>query len=80
MKQVKPRQPIPFKLLDLGLSGRVAGSAEPGGSIPNSLAIAMLEKLKDGESLQEAGIPEKLIANLEFIKVKGIKIIASGLA
>jgi protein-tyrosine phosphatase len=79
MREIKLRPPFHFNLLDLGLPGRITGSAEPGGEIRLEIASAILERLNNGESLEELLLEEevfkalgRLIANFEFLKKEGI--------
>ncbi len=71
---MKERPPIPFKLIDIGLSGKIAGSAQPGGRPPEEIE-QIIKKLQAGQSLEEAGVPARLISNLGFIKSKNINTI-----
>ena len=71
---MKERPPIPFKLIDIGLSGKIAGSAQPGGTPPKEID-QIIEKLQAGQSPEEAEVPAKLVSNLSFIKSKKIETI-----
>jgi protein-tyrosine phosphatase len=71
---MKERPPIPFRLLDIGLSGKIAGSARPGGMPPKEID-SIIEKLQAGQSPKESGVPARLISNLGFIKSKNINTI-----
>ncbi|KKB96882.1 hypothetical protein SZ25_00018 [Candidatus Arcanobacter lacustris] len=76
MKIRPPRPPMNFKLIELQeCLAKIAGSAQPGGyALPDNME-EIINSLKDGKSPQEAGVPERLLSNLDHIYNSGVKII-----
>ena len=72
--KTKHRPPFHYKPLEMGFDGKLCGSAQPGGNSSTNDAD-IIEAIIQGTSLEEAGVPDKLISNLNFLHEHNVRVI-----
>ncbi len=70
---MKTRPPFYYTLLDLGLPGQMAGSAQPGGGASGDEST--IERIKHGSTPEGAGVPARLISHLRYLDEHNIQTI-----